>query len=186
MMTLPINKPTLDTSPAGLQDPFGSKTTKTKKHQSTTMPPYLTKKCDADAIMAGTAPNYTLHLTVSGPPSVQERARIRYQPFAGKPRVYDPSRKGKIAFRDAVKASIQDLDFVDVPVFKAGQTLRLNVVFGLTRQGKDVDNLLKFVMDALQGVLYRNDAIVWKSNIEKRTVPKGQEYTHIFIEEVVG
>jgi hypothetical protein len=45
-MTPPINKPKLDTSPAGVQDPFGSKTTKTKKqkHQST-MPPCLTKKC---------------------------------------------------------------------------------------------------------------------------------------------
>jgi hypothetical protein len=81
--------------------------------------------------------------------------------------VCDPSRKGRIAFRDAVKASIQDLDFVDFPVFKAGQTLRLNMVFGLTRQGKDVDNPLKFVMDALQGVLCRDVAIVWKSNVEK-------------------
>jgi hypothetical protein len=102
MMTPPINKPALDTSPAGLQDPFGSKTAKTKKQkQQSTVPPHLTKKCDADAIMAGTTPNCTLHLTVSGPPSVQERARIRCQPVAGKPRVCDPSRKGKIAFRDA-------------------------------------------------------------------------------------
>ena len=39
---------------------------------------------------------------------------------------------------------------------------------------KDVDNMLKFVMDALEGYFYKNDSCITKATIEKRFVADGE------------
>ena len=39
----------------------------------------------------------------------------------------------------------------------------------------DVDNLLKFIMDGLQGIVYFDDKMIYKATIEKKQVARAQE-----------
>jgi Holliday junction resolvase RusA-like endonuclease len=55
----------------------------------------------------------------------------------------------------------------------------------LSNNAKDIDNLLKFVMDALESVLYDNDACIMSANETKMIVPIGAQYTTFVLEELV-
>lgn len=54
--------------------------------------------------------------------------------------------------------------------------LSVRFVFGVSSKASDVDNLVKNVMDALAEAYGFNDNRVYKLTVEKKDVPKSQEY----------
>jgi Holliday junction resolvase RusA-like endonuclease len=114
--------------------------------------------------------------TVMGDPSPQARQGIGRGGNA-----YDPSKAKKLAFRSAAQSSLSILD-PNVPMFDSAALLSMFVEFRMRRPDShfvscnresnrlkstapsavlvkrcDVDNLLKFVMDALNTILYEDD-----------------------------
>ena len=98
-------------------------------------------------------------IEVQGEPRVQERARLSR--IGGVTRIYDPSATLKSKFQRAVRNAFTDLGIHSFPLFEA-QPIKITIVFAITNMAKDIDNLLKFVMDALQTVVYVNDRMVVK------------------------
>ena len=61
---------------------------------------------------------------------------------------------------------MRKLEITSFPLFQVNVTM--TVVFHIGNMAKDVDNLLKFVLDGLQKVAYTDDHSVAKIVIEKR------------------
>lgn len=142
---------------------------------------------DADAIIAcatTTDDHPTLYLDVGGPPQVQARPRFHWQVPAGRLVVYDPSQAMKRAYRAACARAMMEVGITHFPFF-AGQNLHIKVHFYIHNQAKDVDNLLKFVMDALETVVYENDRVICEATLKKVPVEKSDEFTRIEIQELI-
>jgi Holliday junction resolvase RusA-like endonuclease len=124
----------------------------------------------------------TIYVTVDGSPPVQARPRIR----AGRGGVcfYDPSARSKRAFKRALLQALRELGIYEVPIMRPAFHLRLTVTFFLSNVGKDVDNLLKYLMDALQSIVCANDAIVFKVGMGKEAVDVNSQFTRFEIEEL--
>ena len=141
------------------------------------MVPHQDFVADAVVMTAGPAggPPQAVNIDIKGEPRVQERTRFSRR--GGISRLYDPSSALKTQFRDAVRDSLTDLGISGFPLY-GGQgddtTIQITVVFPITNMAKDIDNLLKFVLDTLQTVIYANDRLVMKVVAEKRHFPQGQ------------
>ena len=142
---------------------------------------------DVAAIVVGNPPedlDLTLYLMVEGTPLVQERHRVRWMPFRGaRPRVYDPCSASKHGYKLAVRQACSDIGVTNFPLF-VEERVKIKVTFFVTNASKDIDNLLKFVMDALQGVIYPNDRMVFHAWVQKEVVEEGKECTKIEIMEL--
>jgi hypothetical protein len=137
----------------------------------------------------------TLSFTVMGEPPVQKRHKIAWKGLIGgwvsrrKPIIYDPSASLKKQYAEQVREAMVAMGLTP-PFFAAGYNddgLIMELHFFLGRpashynvlgnrvkaaapkypKGKDVDNMEKFVADALHGVVYNNDNIIRKSTTEK-------------------
>jgi Holliday junction resolvase RusA-like endonuclease len=118
-----------------------------------------------------------LDIVVEGEPQVQERARMSH---LGHTHMYDPSSRLKNRFRIAVVKSLQGLTFLQYPLFHV-RHLKVTVAFYVSNMTKDVDNLLKFVLDALQMVVYTDDRCVYQIEASKWHSPD-HGYTKISVE----
>jgi Holliday junction resolvase RusA-like endonuclease len=142
----------------------------------------------ADALIMCEGPTapYQIVVQVEGEPRVQERHRIGRVKSGGKARMYDPSGPLKKLFKRAVSEALEDIDFTyhDLPLF-LGAGIYLKVDFGVRDMTKDIDNLLKFVMDALKGVVYEDDSHVLE--VHGKKIPAGgfDEYIALQIEKYV-
>jgi Holliday junction resolvase RusA-like endonuclease len=144
-------------------------------------PARFTTAADVDALIMGVA-HPTIVVTVKGSPIAQARPRATV--INGRARVYDPTQRAKRAYRRAIGQAMTELGITDFPFFERTR-LQLKVTYGLSNNAKDVDNLLKFVMDALESVLYDNDACIMSANETKMIVPIGAQYTTFVLEELV-
>ena len=70
------------------------------------------------------------------------------------------------------------------PLF-VGQPLKVTIVFGIANMAKYIDNLVKFVMDALETVVYGNDCMVIGLVAMKRHIPV-DGFTLIQVEPFAG
>ena len=134
---------------------------------------------DSIAVLAPTANGAPeqLGIVVEGEPQVQERPRISH---LGHTHMYDPSSRSKNRFKIAVVKSLQGLTFAQYPLFRA-RRLNVTVAFYIKNMNKDVDNLLKFVLDALQMVVYTDDRCVCQIQARKFHSPH-HGYTKVSIE----
>jgi len=88
------------------------------------------------------------HVTVMGEPKAKGRPRFK----VGQGAYTDPATRSA---EGRVRAAFEAVDHPDYP---KGGTFRLDVDFYLgTRRHVDVDNLMKLVKDALNGVAYEDD-----------------------------
>jgi Holliday junction resolvase RusA-like endonuclease len=62
--------------------------------------------------------------------------------------------------------------------------LRLDIVFGYSSKGSDIDNGLKPLLDCLQKKLGINDNKIYELNVKKEIVKKGNEFIKIKIIEL--
>jgi Holliday junction resolvase RusA-like endonuclease len=63
--------------------------------------------------------------------------------------------------------------------------LELNIIFGFSSKGSDIDNCCKPLMDILSKKYEFNDNLIYKLKVEKVDVAKGEEYIDINIAEYV-
>lgn len=106
--------------------------------------------------------------------------RSRSQPV-----VYDPKKQAKNSLRAFVRDAFKELDRnITFPVFQESR-LRMYVSFYLVNSaGRDIDNMLKFLQDALEGVVFDNDKYVYEIHAHKYEAPYGNEATFIKIAQV--
>lgn len=67
-----------------------------------------------------------------------------------------------------------------------GGDIHLHVIFYGANPLADIDNLLKTVLDALNGILFNDDRQIVEVHMQKRSCPKGQECTEIGVDELVS
>ena len=124
-----------------------------------------------------------LNFTVTGKPPVQQRARVNFRRKPNNkgivhksvPFFYDPSKNIKQQWTKALSDALHQKNIV-TPVFGSNpltdEAISLEIFFiylvqkwnkkkssvvHLWPNTKDLDNMLKFVMDVLQGIIYIND-----------------------------
>ena len=66
--------------------------------------------------------------------------------------------------------------------FKA--RLRLEVVFGFSNRGSDIDNCLKPFIDCLQTSFQFNDNQIYELDVKKEIVKKGNEFINFELKEI--
>jgi Holliday junction resolvase RusA-like endonuclease len=147
-----------------------------------------------------------------GEPPVQERPRVVWR-GRRTPTIYDPSARKKADYARALKHAMTEIGSTWFPAFdkdilKGTKGLTLTVEFYLHRnlgdycfahgqkilkedcddypKGKDIDNMVKFIMDALHLVIYDNDTVITKILTAKEFVPESRRdrpaWTNISIE----
>ena len=141
-----------------------------------------------DMVACTNAGARSISFVVKGSPAVQSRNIIAWKGRA-RPILFDPSSSSKLLYRDAVREQMKAVGLPAENYFKDTTAIRMKVKFVLPRRrkdvilrpspphlaatalsfprGKDVDNLLKFVMDALEQTLYANDTNIVRVGVEK-------------------
>ena len=92
-----------------------------------------------------------------------------------------------MAIKMAIEMEKEDPSF---PLYQAADNncyISLKATFWVKNFSKDVDNLLKFLMDGLQEIIYQNDAYVVDAHIKKRkALCKENERTSLIISTSTG
>ena len=117
-------------------------------------------------------------LTIEGTPVSQPRTRLRR--MSSRVLVFDPASQAKRSTRSAVLSSLRQLGAVQFPLFPEQATVCVNATFHVSNMQKDIDNMLKFVLDVLQGPIFANDSAVLRVAVEK-VEATSTEYTAIEI-----
>ena len=141
-----------------------------------------------DMVASNSPGGPSISFVVKGMPTVQDRTGVSWKTQT-RARVYDPSSKNKSNFAKAVKLEMGAVGVTVLPYFTDSTALLLKAKFVLPRpkneldrrktppelavgamsfpRGKDLDNLVKFAMDALQGILYANNTNIICAEIQK-------------------
>jgi Holliday junction resolvase RusA-like endonuclease len=141
-----------------------------------------------DMVACINAGGRSISFVVKGSPAVQSRNIIAWKGRA-RPILFDPSSSNKLNYRHAVRQEMKAVGLPAENFFSDTTAIRMKVKFVLPRRrkdvilrpspphlaanalsfprGKDVDNLLKFVMDALEQTLYANDTNIVRVGVEK-------------------
>lgn len=151
-----------------------------------------------DLVVTQSDDNPSISFVIVGDPIVQQRPKMTYKSRKF-PIMYDPSRNEKIIFKNAIKQSLIVHGYNDFPFFKINHTdpfhskgLYLNVTFYCNRckddyriksgmllrkervhvypSKKDTDNMLKFVMDGFDNIIYDDDKCIVKITAEKKFI----------------
>ena len=72
------------------------------------------------------------------------------------------------------------LSKIDTPI---GQ-IKINITFGFSNKGSDIDNPLKPFLDILQKKYGFNDRDIYELNVKKEIVKKGSEFIYFKIYEI--
>jgi Holliday junction resolvase RusA-like endonuclease len=129
----------------------------------------------------------TVSFIVTGDPPVQERPKMTWM-RANWPRMYDPSSRKKRLFAVMVMNHMVSHGLT-IPYFTDDEPISFRLLLVLPRlkkdfkvrngvkvlrasaqafpRKKDVDNMLKFVMDALHGLFYTDDVTVTTVSVTK-------------------
>jgi Holliday junction resolvase RusA-like endonuclease len=121
-----------------------------------------------------------LHIEIDDEPLVAERARFHFLRRSRHTICYDPCRFNKRAVRAACRQALEECGVTGFPFF-VNKELKVVVTFFVKNRRKDVDNLLKFILDALQTVAYKNDCCIFDVHAKKKAVTL-EEGTTIEIE----
>ena len=105
-----------------------------------------------------------INLTVVGVPEAQ--ARMRARRVRNRVIMFDPSAPSKRKCQKSIADALSEVGVATQPIF-VREKVALNIVFHVTNIRKDVDNMLKYILDVLQGVVYHNDAAVFKVTAAK-------------------
>lgn len=171
-----------------------------------------------DLVVAGIVGSnkHELSVKVFGAPPVQQRPKIVWKRrFI--PTYYDPSAGEKVHWRYGLQKELVDCGHLVFPFFLnatdeiESKGLHLEITFHVKRREadyrikggkkvlrdahqlyprrKDIDNMLKFIMDAMHGVLYRDDKCVVRVGAMKMFLEEEEkedgEYTLIRISNII-
>ena len=125
----------------------------------------------------------TLYLTILGVPESQPRPRIR-RLVNNRVVVYDPSSPKKRACRNAISNALAEIGVSTTPVFATNLSLKVTVHFHVSNRKKDIDNMLKFVLDAMQHVVYGNDDTIHYVEVLKIVCATAEQQTNIIVQSL--
>lgn len=119
-------------------------------------------------------------VTIPGPPTSWKRARLGEK---GSRARFTPAKmkQAKARARAAIHAARQTLDVATGERWPIDETYAVELAFFRRRIPKarpDLDNLVKLILDAANGVLWADDSQVVHLEAEKidvRTIPDGQD-----------
>lgn len=156
---------------------------------------------DIDILQVYNTDEPELYFKIKGTQMVQQRARYTIA-ANNQPRVFDPSGLDKSKWKHKLRLALRNFGVGSFPVFSPEVTdvyttlgLCLEVDFFLPRRksdyeidsttlkenhhlypnGKDIDNMLKFVMDAMQPVIYDDDKCIVSVNVNKHFIDSSDE-----------
>lgn len=119
-------------------------------------------------------PRRSVEFVVKGEPATKARARVTFQ--HGKPRAYTPeaTRRAEAQMRAAFVAAVGRVAPSGTHGFGVEAAFYLHS--GIRR---DVDNMLKIVLDGLNKIAWADDHQVVEVIGRKRSAPKGEERTEV-------
>jgi Holliday junction resolvase RusA-like endonuclease len=105
--------------------------------------------------------------SIHGAPPVQNGWKLAWKKNR-RPVMYDPMQKEKIFLRADLRLSLFDLlGRSSFPIF-GSRSIQVNVFFKLHNlHCKDIDNMMKFLFDAMQHVVYKNDSSIMTAIVHK-------------------
>ena len=115
-----------------------------------------------------------VYFDIEGVPEAQERPRILWRHIPV-PRFYDPSARRKRFLSKLVMTALKEHGHDHFPLFPSDRNMKVSLTFMMPNiLQKDIDNMEKFIFDALEGIVYRNDRRIVKVQSEKvsSAVPK--------------
>ena len=126
--------------------------------------------------------NDTLYLRFWGEPIAQPRPRARLSAM-GRIIMYDPSTRFRAAAQVLLTAALTEIGENDRPVYTRSHSLRVTAKYYSTDPRKDVDNLLKFSFDCLQGPVLADDRYIVEVKANKfHVVDSAEARTDVEIE----
>ena len=120
-------------------------------------------------------------IDIIGTARAQQRPRTRWMPTVQRSVTYDPASAVKKHWMKISKEAVMEQTRT-IPIFGDTTKIEMVIVCSITNESKDIDNLLKFIMDGLQSIIYRDDKMVYKATVEKVMVrTKEEEKTTIYL-----
>ena len=108
----------------------------------------------------------TIELTIVGEPVAQNGWKLRFR-NCSRPFLYDPLRNEKHKLCKEIKAKMMELGESEIPFFK-NTRLQVSIITHFhTATRKDLDNMSKFLQDAMEGALYDDDKWIFRLAVEK-------------------
>jgi len=102
-----------------------------------------------------------------------------------KPLSVNDAWQGRRFKTDKYKSYAKELSFILKPIkidFK--ERLRIDVVFGFSSHGSDLDNPLKPLLDVIQKKYGINDNKIYELNVKKEIVSKGKEFIELNVSNI--
>ena len=107
--------------------------------------------------------------TIYGPPIAQNGWKLAWR-NRRQPVLYDSLQKHKADVRANICRAFRELEHHSFPVFD-NVYIQVDLTFNLHHiTSKDVDNMMKYILDAMQDALYRNDAFIMAAIVKKERV----------------
>lgn len=119
-----------------------------------------------------------LSFTIAGEP--QAKARPRFSKYKGRVSVYNPHKDLSDTRRWQVKAKVKGHEIIDAPI-EADITFHMPIPKSITKKRRedilngsikhtlkiDIDNLLKEILDNMNGIVYKDDKLIYKISSSK-------------------
>ena len=138
-----------------------------------------------DVMVVATNTATAVSLSILGSPIPQPHMKCYYSRVLSRLIVYDPTKDEKLAFKRIVRVALAEMG-ATFPLFENGVKLKVTATFHVVDTRKDIDNLLKFLLDALAPVMYNNDNVIYSVVAKKvSTTPPDVEYTEFVVENIV-
>ena len=129
----------------------------------------------------------TISFTALAESPVQEAHRMSQRGF--NPHIYDPSHQLKVQWRTAVTDALVDCRLLAPPnpfftLQDGGLKCQLDFFFVRRRNEvipgrKDVDNMVKFILDAFEGPVYENDTAIVELTATKQFSPTNDAFVKV-------
>lgn len=134
-----------------------------------------------DPMIVMTNTTTTLSLSVLGEAVSQPRARVRRSDV----RIWDPADKKKLAFKRVIREALAGVGATSFPLFENDMKLKVTATFHVFNARKDVDNLVKFLLDSMEDIVYNNDNMVYLVVAKKIRTTRNLEFTEFEVENMV-
>ena len=90
---------------------------------------------------------------------------------------YDPAHHKKRLFRTEVFNAFAGVGATNFPLFGDASKLKVTVTFYVFDLRKDIDNLVKFFLDSLQGGIFKNDSTIFELIAKKTRSTRNTQFT---------
>ena len=127
-----------------------------------------------DMLLMTSGSNYEVHFKVVKEPVAQNGWKLAWKKCRC-PYLYDPLRSLKKAIREEIIQSIEEFNSM-TPFFPHNTYIEGSITFHTNSMNKkDLDNMAKFILDAMEGAIYQNDKHLIKLVLQKKPLTNGQK-----------